>query len=313
MTWVQRGRTTPAALAFAFAFAAAVALLTWNRPCFAAPSVTLPAGCGSTEEFEREVDRRLGREGRLPPTSVEIVAEGAQYHLRMSVGAERRELRDADCGELFRAAVVVAVAVTLSESAARPNSGAEATAGADVPASGSNAGGPRTGPSDLELSAALGGGLMVGLLPKLAPAFELQGRALFAERFGFALAARYIARTAQEADADGRAVAANAVGGLLSGLYRPSGYFEAGLGGSVYRLAGTGSGPGNRSDAAWAAGPHAGLRFLPLQRSPIWLGLGGELQWNALRPRFEFLNHGQIFISSRFNFSLFLQVGPRFP
>jgi hypothetical protein len=311
VTWIKRGRATPTALACAFAGAG----FTWNIPCFAAPGVTLPVGCGSSEEFEREVDRRLGREARLPPTSVEIVAEGTGYHLRMSVGAERRELRDADCSELFRAAVVVAVAVTLSESAARPSPRArgEATATADVPESSSNADRRRTGPSDLELSAALGAGLMVGLLPKLAPAFELQGSALFAQRFGFALAARYIARTAQEADADGRAVSANAVGGLLSGLYRPNGYWETALGGSVYRLSGTGSGPGNRSDTAWAAGPHAGLRFLPLQGSRIWLGLGGELQWNALRPRFEFLNHGQIFVASRFDFSLFLQVGPRFP
>lgn len=309
MTGVQRGRARAPSLALAFA------LFAWNIPCFGAPSVKLPAGCGSSAEFEREVERRLGREARLPPTSVEIVAEGAQYHLDMSVGAERRELRDADCVELFRAAVVVAVAVTLSESAARPNPAArdEATATSGPPEPSGNADSSQTGPSDLELSAALGAGLTVGLLPKLAPAFELQGRALFAERFGFALAGRYIARTEQEADAEGRAVSAHAIGGLLSGLYQPSDYWEAGLGGSVYRLAGTGSGAGNRSDTAWAAGPHAGLRFIPLPRSRIWIGLGGGLHWNALRPRFEFLNHGQIFISSRFNFSLFLQVGPRFP
>lgn len=251
----------------------------------------------------------------MPPIALDIAAEGSAYHLRMSVGTKERELRDVDCRELFRAAVVVAVAVTLSESAERPGSEARrgATPKPSVPVTEErSASAAAPGPSNVELSFALGGGLYAGLLPKVAPVFELQAKSLFDERLGFALSARYLASRSQPDDALGRGLTVDAVGGQLTGRYRLSGYWEAALGGAAYRLAGTGRGLGNRSDTAWAAGPTAGLCFLPLHRTRIWVGLVGEAQWNLLRPRFEFLNYGPIFTASRFNFSMFFQVGPRF-
>ena len=122
--WARR---VAAAALFALGFA-------WSPAVFAAPSATLPPGCGTAEEFEREVRQRLGRETALPTTSLEIVPEGSAFRLRMSVGAEQRELEDTDCRQLFRAAVVVAVAVTLSRSAEHPPREASRAATPNTPA-----------------------------------------------------------------------------------------------------------------------------------------------------------------------------------
>lgn len=250
----------------------------------------------------------------MPSIALEIVPEDSGYRLRMSVGAKERELRDVDCRGLFRAAVVVAVTVTLSESAERPSAEARretvsTPANPEPVAPAATASGAPPA-SNVELSFALGGGFHVGLLPKVAPLFELQAKSLFYDRVGLALAARYLARRTH--DQGERGVTVDALGGQLTGRYRLSGYWEAALGGSVYRLAGTGQGLGQRSDSAWAAGPTVGLCFLPLPRSRIWIALAGEAGWNALRPRFEFENYGPIFTASRSNFALFLQVGPSF-
>lgn len=248
----------------------------------------------------------------LPPTSLEIAPEGTGYRLRMRVGQQQRELTDSDCRALLRAAVVVAVAVTLSESSQRPanENARERSANDSFPRE--REASAVTSASSVELSAALGGGFTVGLLPRIAAAFDLQAKSVWHERLGLALAAHYVARTTEEYPG-GRGLTVDAAGAQVSGVYRLNGYLEAQLGGAISRLAGTGIGSGSRSDSAWAAGPNAGVGFLPLRRGVFWAGVLGTLQWNALRPSFEFLNHGPIFTVSRYSFSLFLQVGPRFP
>jgi hypothetical protein len=292
----------------------ALALLARSNAVYAAPNATLPPGCGTAEELEHEVRQRLGRETALPPTSVEIAAEGQGYRLRMNVGAEQRELEDADCRELFRAAVVIAVAVTLSQSAQHPPRETDRTTTPNTTARATepSASSASVRVSKRELAFALGAGFNVGLLPKPALELELQGKSVFYDRVGVALTARYVAARSDDDDAQGRGLTVSAAGGQLSGLYRPTGYLEAALGASLYRLAGEGRGSGARADTAWAAGPNAGLCFLPLPRGLLWLGFGGELHWNALRPRFEFSHFGPIFTASPLDFSLFLRVGPRF-
>lgn len=72
------------------------------------------------EEFENEVLHRLGSGVAMPNVAFEITPETGGYALRMNVGGEARELHDVDCRELFRAAVVVTVALTLSRGPPRP-------------------------------------------------------------------------------------------------------------------------------------------------------------------------------------------------
>jgi len=282
-------------------------LFALENPCFAQPKATLPPDCGTAEEFEGEVRRRLSKGISLPDTSLEIVPEGGLYRLRMSVGSEQRELEDADCRQLFRAAVVVAVAVTLSQSERPPSE----TRRAPAPSASAPKAEERRA-SNLEVALALGGAMNLGLLPEMALALDLQGKSVFYDRFGVALSARYLFPRSAEKDAQGRGLTASAAGAQLLAVYRPLAYMEAGLGGSVYRLSGEGEGVGQRSDTAWGGGPNAALSFLPLPSGPLWLGLGTELQWNVIRPTFEFASHGPIFTSSRFDFSVFLRLGPRF-
>lgn len=264
-----------------------------------------PTGCGSSEEFDSELRLRLGRGAQMPNVSLEIVPDGSVYVLRVNVGGEVRELRDVDCRELFRAAVVVTVAITLSHDAPRPHRAAPS------PETPKPAAPESTRDSNLELRAALGAGLNAGLLPGAALELELLGQALWFQRFGVSLAARYLARRTMQDDA-GRGLVVDAAGGQALGHYRLSPRWEGGLGGSAYRLAGDGIGPGHRSDHAWAAGPSVEACFLPVQTRLFWLGIVGDARWHVLRPTFEFRNYGPIFTASRFDFSIFLRVGPRF-
>lgn len=294
-------------------FAIAAAVFSVSRAAPAAPRVVVPADCGTAEEFEAELRRRFEREVYLPSIALTITpapaAEPARYHLHLSVAQETRELEDSDCRALFRAAVVVTATIVLSESEAEPSAPPPAPVAAPPPAP--------PAPSSVEapearrafrLGGSLGAGVSVGLVPQAAPAFTLEGRALFAPGFGFGLAGHYVTEESYEDDA-GRGVTVDAWGGRAFGLYQPIPYLLTGLGASASKLNGTGQGSGGRSDSAWAAGPTAGLWFVPLPRLPVWLAVGGELYWNVLRPVFAFDNYGEIFSSSRFTASLFLSVG----
>src|SRR5262245_44392588 len=104
--------------------AALGAVLIAARLAQAAPTIVAPPECGSQAEFEGELSQRLGRGAPavLPATVVHIDREADAYHLSMWVGREQRDLRDADCRALFRAAIVIAVALTepLAPPAERP-------------------------------------------------------------------------------------------------------------------------------------------------------------------------------------------------
>ncbi|HWA73405.1 MAG TPA: hypothetical protein VG937_13760 [Polyangiaceae bacterium] len=288
--------------------AAFVGVLLSTALCFAASNVSVPAGCGSREEFESEVMQRLGGGLSMPNVALDIAKESSGYVLRMSVNDEARELHDVDCRELLRAAVVVTVALTLSHGPPRPpaRSAKPVTTQVPVPAATD-----RKGPSDVELRAAAGAGLESGLLPGAALGLELFGEALWKQRFGASLAARYLARRSEQ-DAAGRGLVVDAFGGQALGRYRANSRWEAGLGAAAFRLDADGLGPGRRPGHAWAAGPALEIGFEPLRTQHWWLGIAAEARWNLLRPTFEFLNHGPIFTASRFDFSLFLRLGPRF-
>lgn len=132
-----------------------------------AASDDIPSDCGSRADFERELRQRLGSDTPLSDVHVSITpgAPGEKpYHLRVQIGHELRELDDASCSELFRASVVVAVAVLMH---AR-----EAAKQAPPPAPP-----PPAPPREYPRFTLTGGaGASVGTLPKPVLAFELEDK-----------------------------------------------------------------------------------------------------------------------------------------
>lgn len=277
-----------------------------------AAEIDVPVSCGSRAEFESEVERRLGRQSPLQPLDVHIHAEAAAYTLRMRVGNEQRELHDSDCRALFRAAVVITAAITLSETRERRSAPAAPSGTrsnevqtAPVMAQRQTAQSPR----ELEIALGLEGGVNFGLLPEPARQLGLLAK-VRRKQLGLELSARYLG-PADRQESSGRGVSVQGVNAELAALYRLS-VLELSLAGTGALLFGSGYGEGRRSDFAWAFGPAASLMAIPFENSFMWVGVGGSLYWNLLNPQFEILNYGQIFSSSTVTGSLFLRIGPRF-
>lgn len=98
-------------------------LAGWTLPdvAHAAGTFDVPAECGTRAEFDEQVTRLRGAQDELSAADVYIVQDGGEYVLRVVVAGSERQLRSADCRELFRSAPVIVVA-TLSAVAAQPPS-----------------------------------------------------------------------------------------------------------------------------------------------------------------------------------------------
>lgn len=264
------------------------------RAAAAAPTTgTIAPGCGTLAEFDRALDARLGDERARPPTALSIGRHGAGYVLSLQVGGERRVLRDPNCRELFRAAVVVAVAAAVSETRTDAREPEPATA---LEKRGTSR---ETAARSAGFGLGLAGGVHQGYTPVPALALELEARFSVA-RAAVGLALRYLAPGA-EVDGSGRGVDVSAVGVLLTGSYAPSPAWEGRLGFGAFRLDGTGTGSvDDRSDYAWSAGPVVGASFYPLRYARFTAGLGVEGEWHVVRPAFRILDYGEVYRVSRF-------------
>jgi hypothetical protein len=332
---------------------AACSMLTPVRNAQAA--VEVPLGCGSELEFSGEVRRRLGSDIEPLPTSLRIEPEAGGYVLRMQVGSEQRELRDPSCRELFRAAVVVAATIALSEARRRnpalggeaapargvspaapsaaattaPNAAAPSAAAPKPAASPKRTAQPmpavaptrtdkvvvepstephNTQPSLVGLSLALGAGAFAGVTPALAPRFDLEAR-LTVTQFGVVAGGCWFP-SSSETDGAGRGVEISGFRAALAAVWLPVELLEARLGGSVYRLSGTGVGSfGHRSDGAWSGGLMAGILVAPLRHGRLWAGAALEGEWLLVRSRFEILNYGDVFRVSSVSAAGLLKLG----
>ena len=247
----------------------------------AATEPEIPVECGTRAAFDAELSQRLGDDAQPHLVHVTITRAVNRFHLRVQIGNEVRELDDPSCTELFRAAVVVAVAMRLHE----PPPPDEAAA--PPPAKPSPA---REYP---RFSVGAGAGLNVGTLPHPVFALELEGKAYW-QYLGVSMNVRYLFPTTK-LDEQQKGVELRALGAGVSGLFRPSRLWEARLGFAVQRLSGQGAGAITRShdDTVWAAGPTLGLTFVPIQQQLFWAGLGAEGQLNALRGNFQILHYSQ--------------------
>jgi hypothetical protein len=271
----------------------------------------IPADCGTNAEFEREVRRRLGAEARPLPTAIVIEREGDGYVLRMRVGNEQRELRDRDCRELFRAAVVVAVAIAFSEAKSESVPSPAAPRVAEEPARRPQPPGSDDPPGEgVHVDLGLAGGAHLGFSPSVVPLLELESK-LTLSRFGIALGIRYLAPSSAE-DETGRGVDVSGFGAQASALYAGSPLWEARAGVALFRLDGAGIGSAsNDSDVAWAGGPVVGLALFPVRHGRFWAGAALQGEWHVLRARFEIQSYGEVFQVSPFGGSALLCAGYR--
>jgi hypothetical protein len=91
----------------------AIAICAHCRTTFAQSDVVVPEGCGSADAFRSGIQERLGSESEslLAQTRLRITAEANDFQLWVQVVDRSRTLRDGNCEDLFRAAVVVALAL----------------------------------------------------------------------------------------------------------------------------------------------------------------------------------------------------------
>lgn len=243
----------------------------------------IPPECGTRAAFDTELRERLGADAPVGSVRVSITPRAQGHHLRVEVGAELRELDDDSCSELFRAAVVVAIAMLMHDRAP-PTAAAEPAKVEPPPAAPSRAR-PR-------FTLSVGAGINVGTLPTVTPAFELESQALWPE-WGVALGARYLMRSEALLD-DESGATLQAFGGHAALIFRPAPAWQARLGFAAQYLLGQGQGSAETQDAkVWAAGPTLGLGFVPYEQGAVWLGLGAEGQLNAMRGEFKILNYNQ--------------------
>jgi hypothetical protein len=241
----------------------------------------LPPECGTRAAFDSELQKRLGPDAPIDSIQLSITGAPGRFHLRVQLDEAVRELDDPSCTELFRAAIVVAVAMLMHEPAppaAPPPTPPRAVAP------------HREYP---QLSIAAGAGLAGGTVPKPVLALELESKVLW-RYFGVGASLRYLL-PAQKVDAEAKHLTVRALGAGVTGIFRPSRLWEARLGFAAQRLSGKG-GAGiaqPQADSAWTAGPTLGLAFIPLQTKPFWAGLGAEGQLNAIRGRFQIRHYSQ--------------------
>jgi hypothetical protein len=261
--------------------ALAAALLTFGASSAHAAVADIPSECGSRAAFEQALYQRLGNTAPIHDVAVVITRAPLRSHLRVQIGAEVRELDDPSCTELFRASIVIAVAMLDRHEPPPP---APTPAPPPPPT-------PRARYPLFSLGA--GFGVQVGTLPAPVPALELESKALW-RYVGLALSLRYLL-PADEMTRTNKGVELRALGAGVSGAFRPSRAWEARLGFAVQRLAGQGSGSITKHgrDSAWAAGPTLGLNFVPLQTARLWAGVGADGQLNVVRGQFEILNYYQ--------------------
>ena len=264
----------------------ALTWLTLSTPEVRAQTASdIPPECGTRAAFDAELRERLGADAPVDSVHVSIVPRAQGHHLQVTIGAERRELDDDSCSELFRAAVVVAVAMLMHD-----RTPPQAPPQAPPPLRESP---PARRAERPRFVLGAGAGVNVGTLPRATPSFELEAQALW-RRWGAALGARYLMRTEELVD-DARGATVQAVGGHATLIFRPSRAWQARLGFAAQLLLGDGRGSAKPQSAQiWAAGPTLGLGFVPYESGPLWLGVGAEGQLNAVRGEFKILNYNRV-------------------
>jgi hypothetical protein len=111
-------------------------LLEVARLASAEGQISVPAGCGSEEEYRSDIERLTGAPASAAaPASVSIERLGeAEYVLHLGLGDEQRTLRDPECRVLWRSALVIVAAASRAPTATPPAAPAPSVAEPPAPA-----------------------------------------------------------------------------------------------------------------------------------------------------------------------------------
>ena len=265
-------------------------------PARAAISVQIPAECGSLPAFEQELEQRLGSVSAPEASRITLTPEVSGYQLVVEVGNQRRELHDASCQELLRAAIVVTLALLDPQKAAATPLASEPERPPPLPPSPPSSSPPAEPASNASrhsrprLALGAGAGVHLGTLPKATLMLEFDAQLQWA-RFGVALGFRYLLPTSS-VDEKGRGLQMGAAGAHLAFVFEPWHRVQTRLGVATYRLTATGIGSAEYYDgSAWELAPTLGASVIPFERRPFWTRLGLEGQLNLIRQTFEILNY----------------------
>ncbi|HYQ04145.1 MAG TPA: hypothetical protein VER96_35985 [Polyangiaceae bacterium] len=291
-------------------------LLFWLAavPARAAITVQIPPECGSQPDFARELEQRLGELGTRETTRVTLTPEPDGYHLVVEAGNQSRELHDANCEELRRAAVVIALALLepkrdeptppVVEPEQPPPPPAATPERTPAPAEAN----PVKHATHPQFAIGAGAGVHVGTLPKATLMIDVDAQLKWT-RFGVAAGFRYLLPN-ETRDADGVGAKIGGLGASLAGLFEPIQRVQVRVGVVTYHLSGSGIGSLQNTDgSAWEVAPTLGAAFVPFQRPPFWTCVGLEGQLNLIRPTFEILSHNNVFQVYPLSGSAFAHVG----
>ncbi len=259
------------------------AVLSWTCRVRAEVQMTLPAACGSVQEFRAELRELLGEEAtqQLHLRARLTRLSDGRYRLQLDTETWSRTLEDRDCQALVQAGVVVVAATVQRGERARgssssaeasppqqeaaPSGGAEREAEGFVFAAGGATWGSAPATSGL---ASWGGGVRWGT-------------------WGASAAVRWIPPTSHNTR-DELGLRLSGWGARLAGSWDPTEIFHLVLGVSVTRFEARGLG---------VVRPATDDVYLPAAEAEVWLrpfrwrhwALDGVIRgrWGLTRPRFE--------------------------
>ncbi len=294
-------------------------------PARAARVFEVPPACGNRADFESRLARLLGAAAAATPAAVWISEADArgQHTLRIQIRGETRQLQDANCATLLQSAVVItaaaARALELERAPPRPTrTRARSWRGRRAAATPKPARRAPEPPSTLSpepalarefsgWAVAIGGGVAGGVLPGVAPLFELRASREPAP-FGWGVALLYLPE--QSAFRAGRGVDVDALGGRVTGTLELAYRLHLTAGIELNRLAGTARADVSNanSDTAWQLAPILGLSVIPwsIQNIQVELGVLGRVP--LVRPRFVVNGFGDLFQTPPFGADAIIRV-----
>jgi len=297
----------------------------------------VPEPCGTREQFETSIRNRVGdaeAEAILASLSLWIREQPDAFTLTMQIGAETRSLQDRDCKQLFRAAVVVAIALwEAPQRSSTPSSASdlpapvaprvqdtpkpEAALALQVPSVrilgpvGLVQIDPKVREPRTRVPLGTEFGVSTGLQPKPGLLLGIRG-GLELGSLGFWASLRWYPSRGDR-DVNNRGVEVTAFGVRAVGAYRLAESIGVELGVSVHGLRGTGLGSNQTASAlVWTVGPVMGLWATPVRWGSAFLAAGAEAHLALLRPRFEITDYRQVFRLGAVGGATFLVAGYRF-
>jgi len=141
---------------------------------------------------------------------------------------------------------------------------------------------------------ALGGGIIAGLVPDVAPLFELGGL-LEHGSWGGGVALRHATLSEEEAE-NGRGVEVRSFGARLAASYGPVKLLRISLGVEADLMVGRGTGVATPlSDEAWSLAASGELAAILMEVDGLRLELAGQGRWALVRPRFQIAGFGDAY------------------